>query len=1204
MAAHAAVRTRDTARQDRPSRRSADLSGYKGGHGPEEAESGEEGVVLRLAIQCAARGLPIPEHVIGNEPYVRLLAQNLRENGLETAAADARLQGLLSRAAETIDYPLSRLILPRRGENLVVPAGTDMGAVLSFPKGGDFFQSPYLTSYKLHRRQGGVLHNPDKDVRTTEGTFHIAIFGPAIPGDKKEVPLRAALGIIERALRPPDELLTIPYTTGAGWRKPLRLFCSTYLKPIVAPAAPEAVRQSAPATLGEQFHEVRIFSPGAMVASLDFAGRIFPSGGNPYLHSDDALFGNWAGTSGAIIVAPHLAGRITKMELGLPHVDARGVTDRMRHDGMCWSSPGELYNDGRPFKLTLRDGEGRVVTVIADSYFGYVKKEVKTQLSYAANLLGGGVSEAHTGATLAHPRVLLGNAAKISGVYVPADDQGGMRRVRRVLGSEVTVDPASGAATDRHFPKIRYVPWGTEVSIHPEHGSKVSWSYRGKRQERAFDFEGVLIYPDGSRVHAERGKRTDEWHLIRTWPRGTLIERVAVSGGGKSELSKPLSNAVTVESLRVSDPEAAFATVREVLARDYSARFREPPKRTDRRTFLDERRSLGSVVKLLTPSEGYTEEHNRWLRSIELPVRQLALACKYLYDPARHATIDDLVREFTTASAAGMSGHQVFFNERALRMRYVRVGGEGREERRLPLRFDFVHADKLALGDDITAERGISIEQEGRLVRVKVIENCEQRFFQRPDEARIPRADEATEGDLSDPAKPRFVVNHEPLRVLDSRRPTGNLAWIDQFSSAHSALLRDIDSAAAKGEDGYFVCSATHRVVNGKPSKNPRYLQDNPGLDPFARRLQTVTNALHSGSVSPIGETPTAVTLIGARVNPADPQTGMPNLAVFNPLHYLPPAERFMEFISSISGKSPSTSDPKSFSGPPSEGVNTKGPFNMLIPAADINATFIDHILTQRPVYLAPTGYIGPKHDVAHDIGNLMADLLCRLSSEELRPAYWIKRGFLARVQDFDHNGGRVPASRLGYRLTRSGMEHFFGRIVAFPETIFSEEMLKPELQDRQAYAQGIIARAASQRRVAEQLINDGTYQQLVPPLQVLVRIMRDGHAAGRGLDDPAVQRLFTPRNVLGSAWFRARAEAFTKNETARLGAMEELLLERMRAMNELPRGFDITGLRALAGRRLRELRLSRRALEQRPGRSAAALSGLGSEIGLQVRPL
>ncbi len=38
--------------------------------------------------------------------------------------------------------------------------------------------------------------------------------------------------------------------------------------------------------------------------------------------------------------------------------------------------------------MCARDARGVVVTIIADNYFGYCKKETKTQLGMAANLYG------------------------------------------------------------------------------------------------------------------------------------------------------------------------------------------------------------------------------------------------------------------------------------------------------------------------------------------------------------------------------------------------------------------------------------------------------------------------------------------------------------------------------------------------------------------------------------------------------------------------------------------------------------------------------------------------------------------------------------------------------------------------------------------------------------------------------------------------
>lgn len=47
---------------------------------------------------------------------------------------------------------------------------------------------------------------------------------------------------------------------------------------------------------------------------------------------------------------------------------------------MCWEKETEKYNDGQAFKICHRTHEGIIVTILADNYYGYCKKEVKTQL--------------------------------------------------------------------------------------------------------------------------------------------------------------------------------------------------------------------------------------------------------------------------------------------------------------------------------------------------------------------------------------------------------------------------------------------------------------------------------------------------------------------------------------------------------------------------------------------------------------------------------------------------------------------------------------------------------------------------------------------------------------------------------------------------------------------------------------------------------
>ena len=149
---------------------------------------------------------------------------------------------------------------------------------------------------------------------------------------------------------------------------------------------------------------------------------------------------------------------MTKKAAGLPHWDQ--ATERQRRDGMCWKDEEELYNNGGAFKLTCRDETGVIVTIIADNYFGYCKKEVKTQISYAANLFGL-CEEEHAGGALVFPELRSGRGIQ-------------RRRARQALGhsfaevircSARLMDVAAGGlrAWTKNIPDIIYVPRGRAV---------------------------------------------------------------------------------------------------------------------------------------------------------------------------------------------------------------------------------------------------------------------------------------------------------------------------------------------------------------------------------------------------------------------------------------------------------------------------------------------------------------------------------------------------------------------------------------------------------------------------------------------------------------------------------------------------------------------------------------------------------------------
>ena len=113
----------------------------------------------------------------------------------------------------------------------------------------------------------------------------------------------------------------------------------------------------------------------------------------------------------------------------------------------------------------------------------------------------------------------------------------------------------------------------------------------------------------------------------------------------------------------------------------------------------------------------------------------------------------------------------------------------------------------------------------------------------------------------------------------------------------------------------------------------------------------------------------------GRRNNP--PDGPVPPLCSYNPLHYMELPELFMEFICSMTGKSPSTT------GAGSEGALTKGPFNALPGIIDLNAALLAYVLTSYDGWLSAAGYVGPHVRVDHDISLLVPEVFSRMTPSE-----------------------------------------------------------------------------------------------------------------------------------------------------------------------------------------------------------------------------
>jgi len=1063
-----------------------------------------------ISLKLAALGQSTP--LTASDPYFLELAGPLLRNihqkdqllrGL-LCPVDGRIQSFLDRYLKDI-CPQGAPRLASRTLTLDLPG---MARALSFPPGGESFHSPYLDSYRVAQ---GVLHNPKSDRRTTQGVFHIAEGGLPIPADKIAVPKPVFARLLEMALDPPQDVLALPYTAAepaaVGW------FVSLLLRPVVCPATSQAPERSM---------EIRFFAPGTLVANLDFVECLFGNGGDPYLPENDAALDaqHWTGHSGCVILAPHLAS-VPKSALGLPHISQ--ATERQKRDGMCWSQPDELYNGGQAFKVACRDRSGVMVTIIADNYFGYCKKEVKTQISFAANLYGL-CEEEHAGGAIAFPAYVLGQdfiADRTVRLKRAAFDD-----AMRLLGSRVEIRP-EGYAVDRRFPSILYVPESSTFSVRE---GFVAWETQGQRQRIPLRVEEVYVLPSGYRLRLEKQLTGTSWRLVGTRPDGTLCHKPStVSGGGKSEISKSISDLLLKGSVFVRDYSSDMDEVAAILQKDYSGIYRDgrPNRRADR-PILSLERSLGSVIKLLTPSGDYTDEHNQWVRSLPQTIRQLVFSVKRYYRPEW----GDRWREhFTVDRINGFLGHELKFDGERLVSNYLRVGYDPDGSWRIyKLRPDFHPADKVQVEDDITSSvllpREALSHLDGRYANpsVKLVANCESMLFQRPDEAIHRGADQQAEADIASPET--FLSNFEPLSRADATRLVDHVVEFDRYS----APMKQLISKFVASENGAYVVSSAHpRLVEGKPSKNPRYLQRRPDLTHARETYLAEVTARLDRNIPEDGRVffPVNAVLPGRRNNPPEPKLGIAPLAVYSPIHYQETPELFMEFISSLTGKSPSTT------GFGSEGALTKGPFNALLPVIDVNNALISMILGEYAAVTTSAGYVGPQYRVEHDISMLAPELWCRMRVEERDPRYLIESGHLEKVEDFCIDGRTVLASRLGYRITPRFADVFLGRIFETPDAVFPEEMLRPEKQDLVMFAAGVDAIVDSQRRVALAYFEDGSVEDACPPLRALLEIMAHGSYQGMTLEDPRLRALFTRAAVLSSDWYRQRLLTRQRQETA-----------------------------------------------------------------------
>jgi hypothetical protein len=1075
------------------------------------SENGRREMIQYANLQLAALGQPLfrdnkdDTTSFASEKFMELtgdLINSFREKSRllsnHLCPSDARIQAFIDRYLSDIqiDKPIH---IP---SNTFILNNFGLAREISLPPNGNSYKSALVNSYRVKQ---GILNNPKHDRRTTKGTFHIVRGGLPVPPDKKEVPKRAFAHMLYAALNPTDDLKELPFTSNQ--EEKARVMISLLLRPVVVPE----IKKIEP----EKSMEIRFFAPGSLVSNLDFVENIFGNAGDPNLAENDAALDieHWTGHTGCIILAPHLL-KLKKKDIGLPHCE--DATARQRKDGMCYKNEDEFYNNGSAFKITCRDESGVVITLIADNYYGYSKKEIKTQISYSANLLGN-VEEEHSGGAIAFARNNMMDRVFGQVFSSKLDAKYTFDHTLQILGDSVMVKPEN-YAIDKKYPNLIYIPQNADIDINK---SLVSWKYgKNKTHELKLSPYKTYVHPSGYKFNLEKHPKQPLWRIIATAPEGIFLHKpCTVSGGGKSEISKSMQNAIQYSTFQIKDIEEDFKMADEIIMHDYSNRWKNPwPDADPSRPFLSPKRTLGSAVKLLTPNDEYSDEYNQYLENIPPHIRTLVLYIKRLYRIEDVGNWKDLM---SVEILNGRNGNALMFKNQKVIASYVRIGFSQKGDWLLhKLRSDYVPSHKIQMEDDISATITLPADQltdlnpEYENKSVKLVENCESHLFQRPDEAIYRGYDVDAESDLVQ--KNTFLTNYEPLDMEDAINIYEDTIQFEKYTQPVKDLIEEVID---QDRGGYFVTPSHPRIVDGKPTKNPRYLQRNiykqEREDTY---LAEIGIRLHRGiSIKKPVYYPVNAVLPGRRNNPSDRQKGIRPLSVYSPIHYQELPELFMDFICSLTGKSPSTT------GAGSEGALTKGPFNMLVATTDLNNALLSYILTGYEGFSSAAGYVGPENRFDHDISILIPEIWARIDKNDRDPKKLIENHGLEKLEDFEYKGKKVLASRLGYRITDEFAFRCMNRLFDEPARVFNEKMLKPELQSMEDFVDGINNITEVQQRVAKTYFEDRSIDSAIPPLKILLHIMANGTFEGKDISDPELRKQFDRALVIKSDWYQQR---------------------------------------------------------------------------------
>ncbi|MCO6430040.1 MAG: hypothetical protein J5J00_04210, partial [Deltaproteobacteria bacterium] len=1023
---------------------------------PVERAEAHKNLVDQLRTQLLAIGwepdawVEHPEGFVSSPEVARDLcvrnAQSLKQPHKLGMIVNEFLHKHLSAVAEAGDIPR----VPGRAEAIMCRS-PESAALMTIPP--DAFE--YLTNnvrvYRLGSAENpqGLAYEPKSDVRTTEGSFHIvAGVGDPVPSDKRAVPLETAAKLIKAANNPPAEMKQLPFTVGSGHtlETNVAMVFKVYLEPEVSGQ-------------DRKYVLVQLQVPGELVGGLHFTGEIFPYGGDPFdPQKDPTIDPEWCGHVGYITLAPHLCG-ISKKDAGLKHFSE--ASEREKKEGMAYSDEKELYNNGKPFTVHLRD-EDVTYIVITDNYFGYLKKMTKNIVDYCTKLAGDRLEE-HAGGALYRRVENLGTSFEYNGLH-----RNGKRNVTDLLSSALAAGEVQ-RYQDTDDPSIIFFVDKTLPLVMFERGCNIRFDLLKQRimlsgesgHVRQIHLDPKLSYmlPNGDEIRmVETPQHQGTDYLVKVDGEVVVEHKpFTVSGGGKTELAKRLRDLIRPGRLSVLDFEGSLQKVKEIVEGkirdqdgkpitlpggedlDFRRRFREGcgPSVTNGRPILgtDDKgraQSIRSLQNLLTPDdERYRPEYNEWLRSIPSDVKYWVYFLKSVWTEEMG---DRWPEWFSVDSINERQGVDLKFgrgmDKQTVPCTYLRLGThENGSSRWYRTSILFHEGIKLQIEDDLTvsrlftpAEIGVkfpaeSLSQESQ----KLVLNFEAArdrshgatkvgvAFQRPDAATGPGKDPEAE-EIFARSHDLFTCNIEPLSKDEVAAVLRDAKSVRRYHpELVQRMVEFMDDPNAKWlalpdhwrvqRDRFGNPILDDETKQPKVTTNPRFQQ--PFIDPDESLEWLLSDrALHfrrQVKVSQQVYNPVSVVIPAMRFDKE--RDGFPALAVNGPIHAMEMPELLISIASSLTVKSRSTS------GPGSEGAGTKKPFMELSGLYELAQIFVDLALTGQDVWVTSAGRIGPNLNVDHDLSYWAAELFgimqTVLPKEKLAIAHMKKHGYVEELPGF-----------------------------------------------------------------------------------------------------------------------------------------------------------------------------------------------------------